>query len=295
MLRMSPLRMAPMQTAQKLKKELETNAELTDLLDVLKGVASSEFRILEKKKERFAAFVEAFEGFFQMIDFNFVEHPFAQSKAGRLGIIMVTSDEGFMGGLNTRVITTALGYPGAENAELIIIGERGAIYLRGLGREFTQFPGIVKDERYEAALRLKDFIIKEGLAGKFSRLILIYPKPVTFSVHQVEVLTILPCSEFLKKREKLLERGEEVIIESPISNIIEYLLEAWITEKLFEVFEDSKLSEFSARTVRLDESHQILLQRGKSIRFQYFRSHHESVDKGMRETFSAQLIRRNKT
>jgi len=279
-----------MQTEQNLKKELEVNTELTELLDVLKGVASSEFRILERKKERFAVFLEAFEGFFQMIDFNFVEHPFAQSKTGKLGLIMVTSDEGFMGGLNTRVINTALGCPGAEDAELIIIGERGAAYLRGIGRAFTQFPGIVEDERYEAALRLKDFIIKEGLAGKFSRLILVYPKPITFTVQQVEILTILPCSEFLKKREKLLEKGRDVIIESPISGIIEYLLEAWITEKLFEVFEDSKLSEFSARTVHLEESHQVLLKKGNSLRFKYFRSHHELVDKGMRETFSAQLI-----
>lgn len=284
-----------MQTAQKLKKELELNTELTELLDVLKGVASSEFRILERKKERFAKFLEAFEGFFQMIDFNFVEHPFAQSKTGKLGIIMVTSDEGFMGGLNTRVINAALGYAGAENAELIMIGERGAAYLRGLGRTFTQLPGIVRDERYEAALQLKDFIMKEGLTGKFSRLILAYPKPVSFTVQQVEVLTILPCSELLKKHEKIMEKGEDIIIESPISGMIEYLLEAWIIEKLFEVFEDSKLSEFSARTVHLEESHQVLLQRGNAIRFQYFRSHHEAVDKGMRETFSAQLIRKKDT
>jgi len=281
-----------MQTAEKLKKELKLNTELTDLLDVLKGVASSEFRIVERRKERFARFLEAFEGFFQMIDFNFVEHPFAQSREGKLGVIIVTSDEGFMGGLNTRVINIALGYPGAENAELIIIGERGASYLRGLGRTFTQFPGIVRNERYEAALRLKDFIIKEGMSGKFSRLILVYPKPVSFTVQQVEVLMILPCSEFLKKREKVLEKGEDVLIESPISGIIEYLLEAWITEKLFEVFEDSKLSEFSARTVHLEESHQVLLRRGNTLKFQYFRSHHELVDKGMRESFLAQVIRK---
>ena len=281
-----------METVQKIKEELKVNTELTNLLDVLKEMASSEFRILEKKKRRFAVFLEAFEGFFQMIDFNFVDHPFAQNKTGRLGIIMVTSDEGFMGGLNMRVMNMALTYPGAEAAELITIGERGAAYLRGLGRNFIQFPGIAKEERYEAALQIKDFIMKEGLAGKFSRLVLIYPKPVTFTVQQVEVLTILPCSEFLKKHEKSLERGEEVIIESPVNRIIEYLLETWITEKLFEVFEDSKLSEFSARTVHLDESHQVLLQRGRSIEFRYFRSHHELIDKGTRETFSAQLIRK---
>ncbi len=279
-----------MQSAQKLKKELELNTELTQLLDVLKGIAASQFRQLEKKKERFAKFMDAFEGFFQMIDFSVVEHPFAKGGE-KLGIIMITSDEGFMGGLNTKVINTALGYSGAENAELIIIGERGAGYLKGIGRSFTGFPGIASEGGYEAALNLKTFIMKEGLAGKFSRLLLFYPRPVSFTVQKIEALNILPCSELFAKREKVITQ-ENIIIESSLNNIIEYLVGAWITEKFFEVFEDSKLSEFSARTVHLEESHQVLLQRDRLIRFQYFRSHHEFVDRGMRETFSSQLLRK---
>jgi len=281
-----------MLSAQKLKKELELNAELTELLDVLKGIASSQFRALEKRKERFTTFLEAFEGFFQMIDFSSIDHPFARDTTGKLGIIMVTSDEGFMGGLNTRVINTALNYTGAKDAQLIVIGERGAGYLSGLGHNFVKFPGIVGEERYEAAVKLKDYIMKEGMSRKFSRLILVYPKPISFTVQKVEVIKILPCSELFEKRKS--EGREDVIIESSLNSIIEFLLGAWITEKLFEVFEDSKLSEFSARTVHLEESHQVLLQRGRRIQFQYFRSHHDLVDRGMRETFSAQLIRREK-
>jgi ATP synthase F1 gamma subunit len=279
-----------MLSAQKLKKELELNNELTELLDVLKGIASSQFRALEKKKERFAKFLGAFEGFFQMIDFSSVEHPFAKDTSGKLGIIMVTSDEGFMGGLNTRVINTAMNYTGAKEARFIVIGERGAGYLKGLGHDFVKFPGIAGEERYEAAVKLKDYIMKEGLAGKFSRLILVYPKPISFTVQKIEAIKILPCSELFER--KKAEDRENVIIESSLGSIIEFLLGAWITEKLFEVFEDSKLSEFSARTVHLEESHQVLLQRGRRIQFQYFRSHHDLVDRGMRETFSAQLIRK---
>ncbi|MFH1245730.1 MAG: FoF1 ATP synthase subunit gamma [Candidatus Omnitrophota bacterium] len=292
-----------MQSARELKKELGLNAELTELLDVLKGIASSQFRALENKKERFATFLDAFEGFFQMIDFSPVEHPFAKDTSGKLGIIMVTSDEGFMGGLNTRVINTALNYTGVKGARLIVIGERGAGYLTGLGHNFVKFPGIAGEERYEAAVKIKDYIMKEGLAGQFSRLILVYPKPISFTVQKIEVIKILPCSE-LFERQKTEDRGqttedriqttEEVIIESSLGSIIEFLLGAWITEKLFEVFEDSKLSEFSARVVHLEESHQSLLQRGRHIQFQYFRSHHDLVDKGMRETFAAQIIRKKK-
>ena len=79
-----------------------------------------------------------------MIDFSSVEHPFAKGE-GRLGIIMITSDEGVRGGLNTRVINTALSYPGAADAQLILIGERGAGYLKDIGRDFTKFPGVTTE------------------------------------------------------------------------------------------------------------------------------------------------------
>ncbi|MBI3602047.1 MAG: F0F1 ATP synthase subunit gamma [Candidatus Omnitrophica bacterium] len=282
-----------MQTVQKLKKEFELNTELAGLLDTLKGIASAQFRMLEKKKERFKHFLFAFEKFFPMIDFNAVQHPFARDK-GPLGIMIVTSDEGFMGGLNTRVINTALSYPGADDALLIVIGARGASYLKGLGHDFLEFPGIASDRRYEEAVKFKNFIIKKGLAGTFARLILVYPKPLSFTVQKPQVLSILPCSELFQKKENLTKEEKDIITEGSPEGIIEYLLDAWITEKLFEVFEDSHLSEFSARTVHLEESHQILLRRSRVIRGQYLRSYHELVDKGMREAFASRIIHRKK-
>ena len=280
-------------STQRLKADMKINTELTDLLDALKWIALAQFRLLQKKKERFINFENAFEGFFQMIDFSTVEHPFAKG-GGRLGIIMITSDEGFMGGLNARVINTALAYPGAGDAELIIIGERGAAYLKDIGRDFTKFPGVTTEGQYNAALKLKDFIMKESLTGKFSRLILVYPKPVTFTVQEIEVLKALPCNELFEKREKLVEEAGYIIVESPTEKIIEYLVETWIAQKLYEVFEDSKLSEFSARAVHLEESHQVLQRRDKSLRFQYFKSQHNLIDKGMRETFASQLLRKER-
>ncbi|MCK5178583.1 MAG: F0F1 ATP synthase subunit gamma, partial [Candidatus Omnitrophica bacterium] len=262
-----------MKTVQRLKEELELNGDLTELMDVLKGIAVAEFWALSKKMGRFTKFMKAFEGFFQMMDFSNSQHPFTQEQ-GSLGIIMVTSNEGFMGGLNARVINTALAYGGADEAELMIVGERGAIYLDSLGRKFIDFPGIVTGDGYEAALHLRNYIMKEGRAGKFGKLILFYPKPISFMIQKVEELTLLPCVKLFKEKPAEVKKQTVPIIESSVDDIVEYLVETWIVQKLFEVFEDSKLAEFSARTVHLEESYQILLDQGKGIRYQYFRGRH---------------------
>lgn len=281
-----------MQTVQKLKEELEINGNMTELMDVLKGIAVSEFWALAKKQGRFARFMNTFNGFFNILDFSTVEHPYAKGE-GKLAILMITSNEGFMGGLNSRVITTALSSGGSEEAELIIIGEQGATQLRAMNRRFTAFPGIVSEKRYEASVQLRDHIVKETQGGKFGRLNVYYPKPVSFMVQKVEELKILPCTELFQKKGKVVpEEVQDLIIESSLYNMIQYLTEMWIAQKLYEVLEDSKLSEFSARTVHLEESFQILQDQGKNIRYRYLRSWHELINKGMRDTFSAQIMRR---
>jgi F0F1-type ATP synthase gamma subunit len=280
-----------MKTVQRLKEELELNGDLTELMDVLKGIAVSEFWALSKKMGRFTRFMKAFEGFFQMTDFSGSQHPFTQEH-GSLGIIMVTSNEGFMGGLNARVINTALNYDGADKARLMIVGEQGAAYLDSLGRESIEFPGFGTGECFEAAQNLRDYIMEEGRAGKFGKLVLFYPKPISFMVQKVEELILLPCIKLFEQKPAEAQSQVAPIIESPVDDIVEYLVETWIVQKLFEVFEDSKLAEFSARTVHLEESYQILLEQGKGIRYQYFRGRHELVDSGMRDIYSAQIVRK---
>jgi adenine-specific DNA methylase len=61
----------------------------------------------------------------------------------------------------------------------------------------------------------------------------------------------------------------------------------WVTSKLFEVFEDSKLAEFSARAMHLEGSQQKVEKNYKKLRHQTFKAVHEKIDKGMRESFAA--------
>jgi ATP synthase F1 gamma subunit len=275
---------------------------MAELMEILKGIAVAEYWALLKKRGRFKRFTDAFNGFLNILDFSSVDHPFARNT-GKLAILMITSNEGFMGGLNTRVIETALAHPEADDAALIMVGEQGAVRLEALKRPFKGFEGIVLDRSYDAARELRDYIVGEVRKGTFQRLLIFYPKSISFMVQRVEELRVLPCAELFQKRRKasLLEQQRELpppeeveglIIESSLREMIQYLVETWIVQKLFKIFEESKLAEFSARTVHLEESFQLLQEKGKGIRFQYLRSWHESIDKGMRDIFSAQIIRR---
>ena len=273
----------------KAKQELEFNNNLVQLIDVIKGIAASQYRIMEKKREYFGDYLNAFEAFFPMINLFGIDHQFIKPASEVLGAIIVTSDAGFMGGLNTRVIEAALEKGKKNKMELIVIGERGADYLRDLGLSFKFFPGILEEKRDEQIVNLKDHVMEMAKNKKIGSLILSYPRSISFTVQRVEIVDILPFGKIFHDKQALPLK-KKVIAESKEKDILEYLVGVWITYKLYEVFEDSKLAEFSARTIHLEQSHQDLSRLNKTLKFKYFRCHHEVIDKSMRETFAARLL-----
>lgn len=282
-----------MPTLKHIKEDLEFNQSLVNLVDVLKGIASSQFQAMKGRKERFKTFIDSFEEFFRLIDLSGPLHPFAAVGSGKLGIIIITSNEGFMGGLNTQVIKEALDYRKDKPAELIILGQKGADYLEGMNEKFTSFPGIDETNKYQLLLKLRDYIIRQRLKEEIGKVVLCYPEPVSFTYQSVRTINILPCTElFEKRKEEEMYKTKKLIIESSLDRIIEYLVTTWITHRLHEVFEDSRISEFAARAVSLEEKCQVLAQRNKVLKYRYFYNFHRLVDRSMGTTISASLLSR---
>jgi len=279
---------------KEIKEEMQFNAGLMDLLDVMKNIAVSQFRSLQRKKERFASFARLLEGFFRMVDMSKIPHNFMSPKVEKAAIIMITSDEGFMGALNFQVIDSALFSPYSNSAQLIMAGDVGARYLKDTGKTFTAFKGAPDAAaRYALAGELKNFIVEGVKAERFGRVLVSYPNPISFMVQTVEVVEILPLSSYFF-HEQTEESARPVIVESPMEGIIEYLAEQFIVQKLMEILEDSKLSEFAARAIHLEKSGQELTEKEKELKGQYFRAYHEVVDKNTRELFSTQIIMKKK-
>jgi ATP synthase F1 gamma subunit len=281
--------------AREIKEDLLFNFEFMSLLDVMKNIAISQFRSLQKRKRRFAQFIGYVDGFFQLVDVRKISHRFINPKVEKNAAIMLTSDEGFMGDLNFQVVDGAIMKKGSEEDELIVVGESGARYLRDHGKKFTAFRGASDAEgRHVLAATLRDHIIKGVDEERFGRVTVHYPNPISFMVQRVEALELLPISAFFLKDGKSIYR-QPVILESPVEGIVEYLAEEFIEQKLTELLEDSKLSEFAARASHLERSGQELIDKQNILRAQYFRAYHEIIDKNTRELFSSQIILKRKT
>jgi ATP synthase F1 gamma subunit len=291
-----------------LRKELRFTKELLSLVETLKNVAGSQYHLLEKEKERFDLFMDAFSGFFRVVNLVDVEHPLVRAATSTTGIVIVTSDSGFMGGLNHGVLRAALASQGSANdadVALVVIGDKGANVLIDQKRPFKAFRGIHQDTIYEQAVEIKDYLVGEVLAGRMSKVLVAYPRALSFSAQTIDVIHILPCAELFDRNvesevsrrligSQLIATARKVIVESSFPDMVEYLASVWVTAKLFEVFEDAKLAEFGARAMHLEGSHQKVEKNYKRVRHLCFKATHERTDKGMRESFSARGAQRKR-
>ena len=269
----------------RLKKDVQFNQELTQFIDVLKGIAASRYHVLERRLKLFDRYFHEVGDVLALADLSRSGHPFVRPASPVVGVVMVTSDGGFLGGLNTQVVNAGLQEAGPAGA-LTVLGERGAGYLRDLRRGFTSFPGIDDTSRLALALAVRDHIVSQVLQGACGRLVVVYPRPVSFAVQDVTAEVFVPCTAWTPPPRE----ARELLWESPQDAVIEYLVTQWIGFRLDIIFALSRLAELAARVVHLEGSYQELQRRGKQLRLQYFRARHEVIDRSMREIFSAQLL-----
>jgi len=279
-----------------LRKDLAFNKVMENVIEVLKGVAATEYFHLQAKRKSFDEFEGYLKNVFQSVDIRDFQHPFLGGEASARNIVLITSDAGFLGELNISVVNHGLAQHKSGDT-LTVVGREGTRYMGEGGVQYNSFPGIDDDISYGAVVKLRDYILKEFLEKKLGGAIIIYPHFVSFAVQKVESFPLFPC-RFLFPQEpasggteagpgKFWEaaREEEVILDSSLKSIVEYLVKIWVGQLLYLVFWESKLSEWAARVMHLERSSNEIRDQQKKMRLQYFRTVHERSDKSTREIF----------
>jgi len=276
-----------MRTLAAIKKDLEFNKGLSSLIEVLKNISVSQYRSLEHKLTSFAILLKTIEEFSDVVSPESVRHPFTSPEGKPQAVVAVTSDSGLLGGLNMQVVNAAIAELERVPGQLIVVGERGKTYAADGNIAFVAFPGITEDGRHAQAMQVRDYLVSRVMKGMFGPVKVIYPRPLSFTVQKVEMVTFLPFSFPQKHR---ASEGKEVIFESGQEGVLEYLVHLWMGQRLFEIFGLSRLAEYAARFVHLEESLQKLKEMDTKERLQYFKVRHELIDRNMRELFSARLL-----
>lgn len=277
-------------TLSRLRQDLEFNRSLGDIIDILKTAALIQFRIFQAKERPNPDFLEEVSDCFNLLKSRGFKSPYLSENPGMpSAIVVVTSDEGFLGELNSLLMNSLLDQRRSGD-EMVVVGERGSRYLEEMNENFTSFPGISDDLNYGQVKALEKYLVS-GYGKKFGRVVMVYPEFLSVTSQKVKVVQLLPHAF----AEKVIKRDisylvEDLLIEPSARAVMEALAGLWLGHSLLSIFWSSKQAEYSARIMHLEGSTQELSSLNQKLSFDYFRQAHALSDKTIREISASKII-----
>lgn len=278
-------------TLSKLKQDLEFNRSLGDIIDILKTAALIQFRIFQSKEKPNSEFLREVDDCFNIMRSRGFKNPYlSDNEKLPSAILTITSDEGFLGELNSVLMNRTLDQRADEKDEFIVVGERGSRYLGEINEAYVSFPGITDDVGYGQVSALEKYLL-DGYGKKFGRIIVVYPEFLSLTNQKAKVVQLLPhvFNEAAMKK-SMLYIVEEILIEPSADKVMKELVSLWLGFNLLDIFWSSKQAEYAARIMHLEGSTHELGALNQKLSFNYFRQAHSISDKTIRELSASKIL-----
>lgn len=272
----------------KLKHNLEFNKNLGELIEIMKLAALLRFNQFRAQQEPFADFLLSLEGVFNFFSGQSRRNIFLDQVPDLpAAIILISSDEGFLGDLNTLLVNKLTQVKKSED-EIIVLGQQGADYLEELNFKFIAFASPSEKLEFSEVLPLREHIFTRYRERKIGRVEIIYSRFVNITSQQIESEALLPVPLSFSGRSPY----SEFIIEPDFGLVFEGWVKLWLGFRLYQIYALSKLAEFAGRIMHLEASTQELTRIGQHLNLEYFKYRHSLSDKAIREISASRLLRR---
>jgi F-type H+-transporting ATPase subunit gamma len=185
-------------------------------------------------------------------------HPLLEGRAvQRVGVLLLTTDRGLCGALNSNTMRTALQYAyGQQNqgraVEYIAVGRKGIQALSRLPvtvtAEFTALGDYPTLTRITPIVR----VATEAFASRaVDEVVLVYPRFVSTLRQEPTVVSLLPIQPPREEEGTRRAGGEEYIYEPYPRAVLAQLLPRFVEVQVYQAVLDTIASEFSARMVAM--------------------------------------------
>jgi len=181
------------------------------------------------------------------------DHPLLAGgdPSGKRLIILVTTDRGLAGPLNTNTIRFAsreiLDHKG--DLAVVTVGRKGRDAMRRAGVPLeAHFAGFGDRPAFADVLPLARLITDDYLAGTYARVDIVYNRFVSTLVQRPELFQLLPIRP---SEDSEGIPGNQFIFEPGPAAVLEQLVPRYIATRLFQAVLEGKASEESSRMVAM--------------------------------------------
>lgn len=184
-------------------------------------------------------------------------HPFMKvNEAKAAGIIVVTTDKGLCGGMNTnvlRAVTTKLRdlQTAGVQAQAVAIGNKGLGFLNRVGAKVVaQSIGLGDTPHLDKLIGPVKVLLDAYAEGKINAVYLAYTKFINTMKQESVVEQLLPLSSEQLQVDKS-SHGWDYIYEPDAQSVIDELLVRYVESLIYQAVAENMASEQSARMVAM--------------------------------------------
>ena len=184
-------------------------------------------------------------------------HPFMQlNDAKKAGVIVVTTDKGLCGGMNTnvlRVVTNKLRelQDAGISAETVAVGSKGLAFLNRIGAKVVSQATALGDQPVlDKLVGPVKVLLDQYAEGKINAVYLCYTKFINTMKQESVVEQLLPLSNEQMQAEKT-GASWEYIYEPDAQSVIDDLLVRYVESLVYQAVAENMASEQSARMVAM--------------------------------------------
>jgi F-type H+-transporting ATPase subunit gamma len=181
------------------------------------------------------------------------DHPLLAERpeGGKRLIVLITTDRGLAGPLNTNTIRFAsreiLDHPG--DLTVVTVGRKGRDAMRRAGVPLeAHFAGFGDRPSFADTLPLARLLTDDFLMGDYGRVDVIYSRFVSTLVQKPDMFQLLPIPE-TKDTEGI--PGNQFIFEPGAAAVLEQLVPRYVATRIFQAVLEAKASEESSRMVAM--------------------------------------------
>jgi len=245
--------------SRQIKRRILTTSNISKITKAMEMVAASKMRKAQAQALKNRAFARAIENSLKNVaahtDANL--HPLlAQHAAGKDVLIVISTNKGLCGGLNTNLFRQLNNWSQQhKNPAIIAVGKKAVQFVRKTSLDLlAEFISIPEHVNAADTTVVSSLIIEKFLNKEFKSVNILYMDFISTISQTVRITRLLPIAQE-KTEEKVLDFmptiKEEYIFEPNAKAILNSLLPYYVENTIYQIFLEAKASEHSARMVTM--------------------------------------------
>jgi F-type H+-transporting ATPase subunit gamma len=185
-----------------------------------------------------------------------------RNAAKKVGVILVTTNRGYVGGFNSNLNNSVRKYIFEQKemevvADLVVMGKKGREAMVRMGANVVaDFPKHERTISVNEISPLSKLIVGEYLKGTYSQILIVYTHFISTITQKAVMKQLLPFKSHDPGNKKSLpveskSQKYEYVFEPSPDQVLEYLIPRILESQIYQAVLESDASEHSARMIMM--------------------------------------------